>query len=202
MNREPDALRRYLDGELERDALPPELRAEADRFERLFATLDRRAALPFSVKARVMDRIRRQPGGGWRRAWQWAIEARTLRLSPLGGALALAAGVALVLLARPFLPDAAEGSETVVARFVYIAPQASHVAVTGDFANWDPAGIPLERGSGGTWVAEVRLEPGLHHYVFVVDGSEWHPDPNAASQVDDGFGQRNSVLLIPPRRAS
>jgi hypothetical protein len=48
-------------------------------------------------------------------------------------------------------------------------------------------------------VAEIALPPGLHHYVFVIDGAEWRPDPNAASQVDDGFGQRNSVLLVPAR---
>jgi hypothetical protein len=54
----------------------------------------------------------------------------------------------------------------------------------------------------GRWVAELRLLPGVHHYVFVVDGTEWRRDPNAASQVDDGFGQVNSVLLVAEPRSS
>ncbi len=52
------------------------------------------------------------------------------------------------------------------------------------------------------WVGEIAVPPGLHHYVFVIDGTDWRPDPNAASQVEDGFGQQNSVLLVPIQRAS
>jgi len=85
----------------------------------------------------------------------------------------------------------------VATRFVFLAPQARTVVLTGDFVNWDPAGVPLANSGNGIWTAEVLLEPGIHHYVFVVDGKQWQPDPNAAMQVDDGFGQRNSVIVVP-----
>ena len=74
--------------------------------------------------------------------------------------------------------------------------------VQGEFAGWDPNGIPMRRDADGNWVAEIDLPPGLHHYVFVVDGTRWAPDPNAASQVDDGYGLQNSVLLVTGSRSS
>jgi hypothetical protein len=32
--------------------------------------------------------------------------------------------------------------------------------------------------------------------MFVLDGKEWVPDPNALRYVNDGFGNRNSILEI------
>ncbi len=105
--------------------------------------------------------------------------------------------------ARETVRDTSVATAETTTRFVFVAPGASQVAVTGDFVNWDPDGIPLASPSrDGVWVAELRLSPGLYHYVFVLDGTEWRPDPNATSQVDDGFGRQNSLLLVPsPQRS-
>jgi len=65
-----------------------------------------------------------------------------------------------------------------------------------------PEGVALSDAAGsGMWSVDVPLTPGVHHYVFIIDGREWLPDPNA-SQVDDGFGEKNSVVLVPPRAES
>jgi hypothetical protein len=205
MRREPELLSRYLDGEIPYDQLPGELRAEADRFQRIVAALARPAEQPSSVRAAVMARVRKLRRSPWRRAAGWALTPRTIRLSPMAGGLALAAVLLALVLARPPAPDLAlpAAAEAVTTRFVLVAPTASRVAVTGDFVNWDPDGIGMQDRSGnGVWVAEVRLSPGIHQYVFVVDGVEWRPDPNATSQVEDGFGQLNSVLLVPGRASS
>ncbi len=45
-------------------------------------------------------------------------------------------------------------------------------------------------------VGRVSLQPGVHQYMFVIDGSDWITDPNAVSYQDDGFGQRNAVVAI------
>jgi hypothetical protein len=203
MKPEHDALSRYLNGELQLADLPESLRKEAEGFERIIGVLDRGPVkLPFRVRAAVMARVRAVEASPWRRAWTWVVAPR---LSPLAGAVAVAATVAAVLLvgpgrAGPDLPSATEAG--MVTRFVYMAPTATRVAVTGDFVNWEPAGIPLEPRGNGVWIAELRLQPGLHYYVFVIDGTEWRPDPSAASQMDDGFGQQNSVLLVPGRKVS
>lgn len=208
MTREHEDLGRYLDGDIGREQLPGDLRAEEARFERLMATLDEGpVSLPPWVRQRIMQRVRAASHSPVRSAWDWVARPRTVRLSPLTGAVAVAAAVGLILLARPGAPRGAEGGAVAVAsaadkaatRFVFIAPGASSVAVTGDFVDWDPDGIPLESPRrDGVWVAEVELTPGVHNYVFVIDGREWRPDPNA-TQVDDGFGQRNSVLIVPAK---
>lgn len=173
---------------------------DAERLEKLMGTLDRQPVHLPALRQTVMARVRRKQSSPWIRTWRWLAAPR---LSPLTAALTLAAAVALLLWLRPASqtgttqPD----SHLVPVRLVFLAPQASTVAITGDFARWDPKGIPLARPSpDGAWSVELRLPPGLHHYVFIVDGTEWRPDPNAASQVDDGFGQKNSVLLVPGPR--
>jgi AMP-activated protein kinase-like protein len=176
--------------------------SEARQVEGLMGTLDRRPVHLPALRQAVMARIRRERASPWIRAWQWLAAPQ---LSPLAAGIALAAGVALLLWLRPFSQIVTKEAEsgTVPIRLVFLAPQAATVAVTGDFARWDPHGIPLTRPQGdGAWSVELQLPPGLHHYVFIVDGTEWRPDPNAASQVDDGFGQKNSVLLVPGPRIS
>ncbi|GBD33569.1 1,4-alpha-glucan branching enzyme GlgB [bacterium HR33] len=208
MTREPEDLTRYLDGELERDQLAPELAAKAEAFERLFQVLrEEKVEASPRLREAVMTRVRAAAASPWRRSWTWIATPRPVRISPLTGALALAAAMALLLIARPqpsaeppVAPAAAASGSK--ARFVFIAPGAKSVAVTGDFVNWSPEGIPMEDRQGtGVWVAEVELPPGVHHYVFIVNGSEMVTDPNA-TRVDDGFGQQNSVLLVPPRGSS
>lgn len=197
MKHEHDDLNRYLNGELDRKNLPQSLQREAAAYDRILGTLGReRLTLPDSVRSAVMKRVRVAAQSPWRRMWGWVT---TPRLSPLTGALVAAA----VLVAIWLRPGGTESPETATTRFVFLAPAAHHVAITGDWVHWDPTGIPLNSPRGdGVWTAAVAIPPGLHHYVFVIDGTEWRPDPNATSQVDDGFGRQNSVLLVPAARKS
>ena len=56
--------------------------------------------------------------------------------------------------------------------------------------------MPLVRTTGdGVWTATLTLPVGQHQYTFVVDGTQWVPDPSAPA-IDDGFGRRNSVLAV------
>jgi hypothetical protein len=49
---------------------------------------------------------------------------------------------------------------------------------------------------GDTWQIGLYLFPGRYTYGFILDGARWIPDPNAPFQEDDGFGRRNSVLIV------
>ena len=63
----------------------------------------------------------------------------------------------------------------------------------GDFSGWQPVAMTAE---GDAWVARVRLEPGAYHYAFrMADGAVVVPDGLPA--VDDGFGGRSAVLVVP-----
>ena len=209
MTAEHELVARVLDGELEYDRLPPELRRQADAFLGLFQSLrEERPPNPVALRAAVMARVRRGAESPWERWWLWVRTPRAVQLSPLTATLALAAAVAAAVLIGPRLGPGpvrvaeAPAPNAVITRFVLVAPAASRVAVTGDFVSWHPEGVALSDAAGsGMWSVDVPLTPGVHHYVFIIDGREWLPDPNA-SQVDDGFGEKNSVVLVPPRAES
>jgi 1,4-alpha-glucan branching enzyme len=74
------------------------------------------------------------------------------------------------------------------------------VSLAGSFNRWEAPGIPLRRSSvTGLWTVTVPLAVGEQQYLFLVDGNRWIPDPTAHAQVDDGFGRRNSVIVVGPR---
>lgn len=213
-----DSIRRYLDDELGFGELTPEERERARAWEALFRDLESRweptapAALEERVMAEVADRPspgralgvdgegadERSAGPGWRSALRWLFEPRTVVIRPalvVGGAAALLLLVFLPARQAPVPPPVAAGSDVYV-EFVLEAPDAASVAVAGDFTGWSPE-IALEDPDGdGVWSGRARLGPGVHEYMFVVDGSRWVTDPYAPRYADDGFGNRNAVLAI------
>jgi len=80
-------------------------------------------------------------------------------------------------------------------QFVLVAPQASSVALVGDFNDWDPARSPM-RTAQGVWATTVPLAPGRYRYAFLVNGVEWRADPGAPAARDDEFGTPSSVITV------
>lgn len=121
-----------------------------------------------------------------------------MRVSPIAAAAALVLVAWSVTQLAVTQPGAGSMDDRVYVQFVISAPDARTVALAGTFNEWNPS-IQLNDPDGdGLWTGRVALEPGVHEYMFVIDGSEWRPDPNAISYIDDGFGQRNSVLAVTP----
>ena len=80
---------------------------------------------------------------------------------------------------------------------VFTAPQAASVTIVGDFNGWDPQRTQLVRSSHeGLWRARLKLAPGVYQYSFVLDGSDWVSDPLAKTTLSDGFGGKNSVIIV------
>jgi 1,4-alpha-glucan branching enzyme len=82
-----------------------------------------------------------------------------------------------------------------VVRFSLSAPQARQVSLVGDFNGWDPAATALQERDG-TWTVVIPVAPGRHQYGFVIDGTEWIADPEAARTADADFGTANSVVYV------
>jgi hypothetical protein len=176
---------------------------DRDRLAELLGVLREDVRAPAELRDAVMRRIADRPSALARFA-EWALRPRMLPVSPALGALAMAAVVALVLVRPASVPQApiavpvGDAPARVVTRFVLVAPGAASVHLTGDFNAWQREGIALEQLRGtAVWTADVALQPGVHQYTFVLDGSEWVPDPSAVLQVDDGFGQVNSIVVVP-----
>lgn len=193
----------YLDGELARHELPEELRGEAARWDRLLAEMREvrpQGAPEHLTWERLRARVRKRRGAALSGAIAWAVRPRPIRVSPLAG-LAAAAVIALLIL-LPYRQDTTPpagpaAGQTVFVQFVLDAPTAHSVAVAGDFNSWNPQLVLNDADGDGVWTGRVALEPGVHQYMFVIDGSQWLSDPQADRYVDDGFGNRNAVLVIP-----
>ena len=198
-------LQEALDSERDPGDLPADLREAHDR---LISAAQMLTATPrLSVASRVMAEIRQNPVHSEARPpvrrlirWLGRPRAVTVRLRPVW-TLALAAGLAAILL-LPWsnggpTPGVAEG----VANFVGHFPGARSVEVVGSFNDWSRGMLHLNDENGnGIWHAAAVLPAGQHEYMFVVDGERWVPDPLAGRYVDDGFGagQQNSLLIVRP----
>lgn len=183
-----------------------------DEWERMIAAF-RRAAPPTTgappwLETRVMAEIEALPAEGpVKRALAWLLRPVPIRVPPLAGALALA-GLALlwVVPARVVGPPTGGGGDqsasttdatgVVYVQFVFEAPSARSVAVAGDFSEWEPTFTLEDVDGDGIWTGRVPVEPGVHTYMFLIDGTDWRTDPLAERYADDGFGNRNAVLAV------
>ena len=178
---------------------------QEERIAELLGTLREDVRAPVELRDTVMRRIDAERPSAIARIVEWALRPRMIPVSPAFGALAVAALVALMLVwpapgtaPSPTASRAIEAPARVVTRFVLVAPGAASVHLAGDFNSWQGDGVALEELRGtGIWTADVQLSPGVHQYTFVVNGSEWVPDPSAVLRVDDGFGQVNSIVVVP-----
>ncbi len=157
---------------------------------------------PADFSERVMERIGTRspaPERLWSRLSTWLLRPRTIRISPLSG---LAAAACLMLALGLVLRGGVNGTGAAPeglspVTFVLAAPGATEVAVIGSFNDWNAAGWNMSRDAAtGLWTLATALPPGSHEYVFLVDGSTPVPDASAALSADDGFGSRNSILLV------
>jgi hypothetical protein len=173
-----------------------------DVIERVVRELERPVAFDSAIDARNMRAVEQAASGGrsawYARAWEWLWQPQLIRVNPLG-ALALAAGVVTMMvvststLRHPGVRPAPGSRGT---EFVLVAPAASHVALVGDFNDWNASATPLTEVKSGLWRVTVPLPPGRYEYTFVVDGTKWVPDPAAPKSIDDDFGKKNSVVTI------
>ncbi|NNF12738.1 MAG: hypothetical protein HKN72_05925 [Gemmatimonadetes bacterium] len=183
----------------------------------------RSTGAPPWLEQKVMAEIEALPESGpFARLLQWLVRPAPVRIPPLAG-LAVAAGLALLIaLPRGGEPGpggvvdggvvdgavvdgsdvrpaggGSDGMEAVVyVQFVLEAPGANSVAVAGDFSEWEPEYTLEDVDGDGVWTGRVPVRPGVHTYMFLIDGTEWQTDPRAERYSDDGFGNRNAVLAV------
>jgi len=138
---------------------------------------------------------------------RWLWTPRVIRFRPAYGLLVITGCLLMLVLPSVnsrLLPQTmttavgnADGNHLATKVFVQFrldAPQASVVRLAGSFTGWKPT-YTLQQVTAGVWSILIPLEPGVHDYVFVVDGAEWVADPTAPT-VDDGFGGMNSRLSV------
>jgi len=91
--------------------------------------------------------------------------------------------------------------------FRYNAPAARQVNLAGEFNNWlgtangdrlDPNLDSMKDLDGdGIWEITLPLPPGRYKYKYVIDQIDWQFDPGNPETIDDGYGGKNSILVVP-----
>lgn len=191
-------------------------------------TLREPVAIDGAAKARLLGRVRAAAESRRRTTHRTPAAWRTRRgLAPVAGLAAAAAfaGLAVLGSARagtaPDTPAALRDTlrATVVlaplgdslgssllrdtlrlVRFVLVAPNATRLALAGDFNGWSRTATPMAAaGRDGAWAVTLALAPGAHRYAFVVDDTRTVADPAAPAARDTSDGAR-SVLTVPAAR--
>lgn len=214
-----ERIHQHLDGELPREELTPSELTELEAYRAVLEETGALAATPTpDVTEAVMAEVAGRRHSVVGRVWAWLMEPRPIAVRPLYPAAALGLAAALVggalwsglpgptdlgpaPVAAPeetvggaMAGGAAADTDVVLVQFRLDEPDATSVGLTGTFTGWEGM-YQLHETSPGVWSAVLPVRPGVHEYVFVVDGEEWRPDPTAPS-VDDGFGGENSRLAV------
>ncbi|MBI3047215.1 MAG: hypothetical protein HYY76_02785 [Acidobacteria bacterium] len=209
-----DRIDKYLDGALDHAALTPAEQAQADTVGRVIEhTRTFVAARPVpDFSDRVLRQIQTQrlrpaaprPQDVLQRLLEhvWTPRQVSFRIRPAYAMVAAAALIVLVLSlpgslrsrtdTAPLVAEAVQPQ--LLVQFRLQAAEASDVRLAGSFTNWEPQ-YRLHEAAPGVWTITVPLPPGVHDYLFVVDGQQWVPDPEA-QHVSDGFGGINSRIAI------
>jgi AMP-activated protein kinase-like protein len=197
-----------LNGDLPVESPNDGSRHEEDDWDRMVAAFrtsaPRGAAGPW-LEQKVMAEVEALPEpGGAGRFIGWLLRPAAVQVSPLAAGLVVAAFALALLIPTAATdrivgeaPERGSGPEPVIyVQFTLEAPAASTVAVAGDFSEWQPSFTLSDPDGDGVWSGRVPVRPGVHGYMFLIDGTEWQTDPRAERYQDDGFGNRNAIVAV------
>ncbi len=216
MDKELQQLHKLLDGELspeeERDLLQ---KIDADpllqkEFDGLVSTIDaiesaERLRVDAAFSSEVMKRLPKGKEPLRKKIIDFFFGERILRWN-FATLAAVSTALLVIIFTGVFYRSTGKSSHIANApspvsafktvTLTFHAPEAKAVSLAGDFNKWSVEEGAMKRRSDGTWAIEIPLKPGIYHYMFVVDGKGWVPDPHAESYRDDGFGNKNAILRI------
>ena len=95
----------------------------------------------------------------------------------------------------PLSREIARDREGIPVVFIYADRQAQRVCLAGSFNQWSSQSHCMQK-ENEIWSLSVPLQPGRYQYLFRVDDQTWKLDPGAPLTEDNGFGSKNSVLLV------
>jgi 1,4-alpha-glucan branching enzyme len=72
---------------------------------------------------------------------------------------------------------------------------AQMVCLVGDFNEWNPTSLPMQRQADGSWYLQVPLTHGHHEYLFLVDGIPVL-DPNATGTARNERNELVSLMAV------
>lgn len=159
---------------------------------------------PESLLLNVMDAVRTTRRPWTHRLYRWATAPRhftftALKMAPFAAALVLFGIFSTIHFFREDVVLIVQNESTggVPVTLSLEVESAESVTVVGSFNAWRGEGYEMQReAEGGRWTLTVILPEGRYEYGFEVDGKKILTDPRALLYQDDGFGNRNAVLIV------
>jgi hypothetical protein len=156
---------------------------------------------PEDLTRRIMARLEPKRPPLLTRLRLWLLRPRVLTVRPITAipVVTLAAALLAFFIVNANKPLVDVGPKLAAVRFVLhdADMHASKVSVIGSFNNWRAdRSVMWYSPDAQAWILEAQLPPGDHEYLFLVNGKQLVPDPNAPMTSDDGFGNRNSIVFV------
>jgi 1,4-alpha-glucan branching enzyme len=71
------------------------------------------------------------------------------------------------------------------------------VCLCGEFNSWAPDATPMTKRKDGRFSTTLTLQQGQsYRYRYLVDGERWVDDPEPDGYVDNGYGSKDSVVVL------
>jgi len=185
---------------------PGNVERDLSRIAGLIADI-RYAEPPDSLAETILGRIKPKKLTFFKRLWRrlrTPVPVTPLKLLPAGVSVLAILVLALTLLWRApaerivtqrISEVSDQGLNTVM--LTLDRPDAMDVEVIGSFNDWSSSGVRMIWDKDrGLWVVALHLRRGSYEYAFRVNGKEIVADPRAILHRDDGFGHRNSILMV------
>lgn len=184
---------------------PENLDGELRRIATLLADIPD-AHPPDTLIDSVMAQIRPKRVVWWKRLWRQLntpVNVSPLRIAQASACVAVLLLVTILVVEQISkrnvntpIPQGSNKIKTVVV-FTLEMPEASNVELIGSFNQWTANGYQMRWDqTRGLWTLSVPLEGGRYEYAYLVDGQYVVPDPKALMQQEDGFGNKNSIIII------
>jgi hypothetical protein len=100
------------------------------------------------------------------------------------------------LLARAEAADDVPPEARRLVTFRYDDAGANAVSVVGSFNGWSPETHRMSKTQNGRWELTLSLAPGRYAYRFLVDQKKQVLDPSTGLTEPDGYGGKNSVVVV------
>jgi hypothetical protein len=166
-------------------------------------------APPEMLLKSIMDKVQPKQMGLFQRLWRnfrtpmMSITVTPLRFAAFVVIIAVMGIISWTMMFDRFRHDQVDvameiqSEKKVPVVFALNMPQVSRVDVIGSFNGWSPKDYHMYWDlNRHVWLLTVLLQPGTHEYAFLIDGESVLPDPDALVYREDGFGHKNSILII------
>ena len=85
--------------------------------------------------------------------------------------------------------------DSIVTIYLRSHKNAHRVMLAGSFNDWRPNALAMQKTDSG-WISQLKLKPGKYWYKFIID-ERWRIDDDNLLKENDGYGNINSVFLLP-----